>query len=127
MWWADDLVRAPPPKLGLHVYGLTAVALGLMGFAWGDFATVWQPVQAGVPHRTLLAYVTAACLLVAGVAAEWRGTAPAGLTVLTILYLLFALLWWNPSTRLLLHKARDKHLVPLARPDLALHPGPRIA
>ena len=80
-------------NLGSRVYGLGAVALGLVGLVWGDFATVWQPVQAGVPHREALAYVAAACLLSAGVAIQWRRSAPAGLLVLAILYFIFALLW----------------------------------
>jgi uncharacterized membrane protein YphA (DoxX/SURF4 family) len=83
-------------NLGSRVYGLGAVALGLVGLAWGDFATVWQPIQAlpfAVPHRTALAYVAAAGLLLAGVAVQWRRSAPAGLPVLAILYLIFALLW----------------------------------
>jgi uncharacterized membrane protein YphA (DoxX/SURF4 family) len=83
-------------KLGSRVYGLGAVALGLVGLAWGDFATNWQPIQAlpfEVPHRAALAYVAAACLLSAGVAIQWRRSAPAGLLVLGILYFIFALFW----------------------------------
>jgi uncharacterized membrane protein YphA (DoxX/SURF4 family) len=80
-------------NLGSRVYGLGAVALGLVGLVWGDFATVWQPVQADVPHREALAYVAAACLLSAGVAIQRRRSAPAGLLVLAILYCIFALLW----------------------------------
>jgi uncharacterized membrane protein YphA (DoxX/SURF4 family) len=78
------------------VYGLGAIALGLVGLAWGDFATVWQPIQAlpfAVPHRMALAYVAAAGLLSAGVAIQWRRSTQAGLLVLTFLYLIFALLW----------------------------------
>lgn len=53
------LSRTPLANLGGRVYGLGAVALGLVGLVWGDFATVWQPVQAlpfTVPHRMTLAY-----------------------------------------------------------------------
>src|SRR6267154_1591573 len=49
--------------MGLRVYGAGAVALGVIGLAWGDFALVWQPVPASVPGRTVLAYLTAAALL----------------------------------------------------------------
>jgi uncharacterized membrane protein YphA (DoxX/SURF4 family) len=83
-------------NLGGRVYGLGAVALGLVGLAWGDFATVWQPIQAlpfTVPHRVALAYVAAAGLLSAGLAIQWRRSARAGLLVLTVLYLIFALFW----------------------------------
>jgi uncharacterized membrane protein YphA (DoxX/SURF4 family) len=90
------LSRTAFSNLGSRVYGLGAVALGLVGLVWGDFATNWQPIQAlpfTVPYRMALAYVAAACLLSAGVAIQWRRSAPAGLLVLAILYFLFALLW----------------------------------
>jgi uncharacterized membrane protein YphA (DoxX/SURF4 family) len=80
-------------NLGSHVYGLAAIALGLIGLVWGDFATVWQPVPASAPHRMALAYIVAVCLLSGGVAMQWRRSAQSGVVVLVILYFMSALLW----------------------------------
>jgi uncharacterized membrane protein len=67
--------RKHSPHIGLHLYGVAAVALGVIGLAWGDFATNWQRVQLDVPHREALAYFTAAYELVIGLAILWRRTA----------------------------------------------------
>lgn len=80
-------------KLGSHVFGLSAVALGLVGLIWGDFANVWQPVPATVPHRALFAYIYAALLLLAGVALQFRPAARVGAIALAVLYCLPAALW----------------------------------
>lgn len=87
------LNRRPRSNLGRHVYGSGAIALGVTGLVWGDFATVWQPVPADCPHRTSLAYIAAICLIVAGAATQFRRTARAGLLTLALLYQVFALLW----------------------------------
>lgn len=79
--------------LGVPVYGLSAIALGLVGLVSGDFADVWQPVPASTLGRKALAYVVAVCLLVAGAAIQRRRLARAGVLVLGTLYLIFALLW----------------------------------
>jgi len=75
-------------RLGVRVYGLAAILLGLVGLAFGDFASVWQPVPATIPGRTILAYLVAALLLAAGVAVQWRRTARPGVITLTGLYAL---------------------------------------
>jgi uncharacterized membrane protein YphA (DoxX/SURF4 family) len=79
--------------LGRHVYGLAAVALGLIGLCWGDFASVWQPLPADFAARTQLAYAAALLLLVSGVAIQWRRTAKAASLLLAALYLVFVLGW----------------------------------
>lgn len=85
--------RSIASSLGIYVYGGAAVALGLIGLAWGDFATNWQRVEAGVPSRQALAYVTAICEIAAGLAVLWPRGARIGAWILTALYSVFTLLW----------------------------------
>jgi uncharacterized membrane protein YphA (DoxX/SURF4 family) len=73
-------------RAGARVYGLAAIALGLVGLVWGDFAAVWQPVPQSVPGRTALAYIVAVALLLAGSAIQWRRTVALGALMLTALY-----------------------------------------
>jgi uncharacterized membrane protein YphA (DoxX/SURF4 family) len=81
-------------SLGRHVYGLAAVAVGLITLVWHDF-NGWQQIRAlgDVPHREILVYFAAAVELFGGIAIQWPRTARAGAFALGILYLVFALLW----------------------------------
>lgn len=81
------------PRAGRAVYGAAAVALGLIGLRWGDFASPWQPIPASVPHRTALAYLTAVALLLAGAATLRRRTARVGAVVLGVVYFGVAIPW----------------------------------
>jgi uncharacterized membrane protein YphA (DoxX/SURF4 family) len=83
-------------SLGYRVYGLAALALGVVGLVWGDFALVWQPVAAGIPGRTALAYATGAILAAAGAALNVRRTAAYGAATLTALYALGVVLLHVP-------------------------------
>jgi uncharacterized membrane protein YphA (DoxX/SURF4 family) len=74
------------PQIAVRIYGLAAVAFGLVGLCWGDFAAVWQPVPATVPGRTALAYIVAVVLLLGGLGILWRRGAALGALTLTILY-----------------------------------------
>lgn len=89
--------------LGTRLYALGAIALGAVGLVWGDFALVWQPVAAGVPGRTLLAYVFAAALLLGGLALNYRATAARGAATLCALFVLVVVLLHIP--RVLRHPA----------------------
>jgi uncharacterized membrane protein YphA (DoxX/SURF4 family) len=80
-------------NLGIYVYGAGAIALGISGLVWIDFATNWQRVQGNVPHRGVLACMVAVYELAAGAAILWRRTARTGAMMLAILYSVFALLW----------------------------------
>jgi len=81
---------------GIYVYALGAIALGVTGLVWSDFATNWQRVPANVPLRLPLAWFTAVCELAAGPALLWRRTARAAATILTLLFAVFVLLWVPP-------------------------------
>jgi len=83
-------------NLGIHVYGLASIALGIIGFVWADFALVWQPVPDGLPGRTALAYATAAVLVFGGAAINVRRTAAIGAATLAILYALDVVLLHVP-------------------------------
>jgi uncharacterized membrane protein YphA (DoxX/SURF4 family) len=73
--------------LGIRIYGLGAIATGLVGLVWGDFALQWEPVAASFPGRTALAYIFGALLVVAGAAVNWRRpSATLGATALVGLY-----------------------------------------
>lgn len=80
--------------LGRHVYGLAAIAFGVITLVWHDF-NGWQQIRAlgNVPHREILAYLAAAVEILGGVAVQWPRTARAGSLALGGLYLIFALLW----------------------------------
>lgn len=78
---------------GIFVYAGGAIFLGLLGLVSGDFATTWQHVDAGMPFRASLAYVTAVIELSAGLALLWRRTARLGALSLTVVYSIFTIVW----------------------------------
>jgi len=80
-------------NLGVYVYGAGAVALGLSGLVWRDFAVNWQRVGPQVPGREALAILVAVYEVAAGVAIAWPRTRRAGAAMLTFLYAIFVSLW----------------------------------
>jgi uncharacterized membrane protein len=75
--------RAPAARF---LFGLTFIALGLIGIASGTFAPGWQPVSEAVPARDLLYYLSVTVSLACGAGLLSRRTAAAaGLTLLVIL------------------------------------------
>jgi uncharacterized membrane protein YphA (DoxX/SURF4 family) len=82
--------------VGTRVYALGAIALGVVGLVWGDFALVWQPVPPAVPERTLLAYLFAGAMALAGLGVNWRRTAASGAAGLCVLFALVVVLLHAP-------------------------------
>lgn len=85
--------------VGIRFYGLGAIAVGVVGIMWGDFALQWQPVAPWFPARTLLAYLFAAALVVAGVCVNdtrGRGETVFGATALAALYAIVVIFMHGP-------------------------------
>ena len=79
---------------GWRIYGLGVMAMAMLCLAWGTFDT-GQPVPKDFPYRTVLAYVAAAFMLVAGAAVEWRRTVAWGAAGLTAYYTLIVIILMN--------------------------------
>jgi uncharacterized membrane protein YphA (DoxX/SURF4 family) len=84
-------------SLGVRVYGAGALALGLVGLAWDDFALQWQPVPDGLPARPALAYLFALLLIAAGAAINLRRFAKIGAAACTALYGIIVLFMHGPN------------------------------
>jgi len=83
-------------RLGTFIVGLASIAAGILDLIWGEFEPAHQPIQAWgdhIPGQTILAYLTAACLIVGGVAFLSRRTKKAGALVLAIVYGAFTAFW----------------------------------
>jgi len=88
--------------LGVRFYGFGAIALGVVGIVWGDFALQWQPVAAWFPGRTVLAYLFAVALVISGALvndltpSKGRHHAAFGAGALTALYSVVVALMHGP-------------------------------
>lgn len=83
-------------NVGVYVYGLAAIAAGVIDIVWGGFEAAHQPIQAfgdDVPGRQILAYVLGAVLVAGGAAVLSRRTARAGSVVLAVVYGIFTIFW----------------------------------
>lgn len=81
-------------NLGRHVFGLAAIAFGIITLVWHDF-NGWQQIRplGNVPHREILVYLAASIELFGGIAIQWPRMVRAGALALGTIYLIFALLW----------------------------------
>ncbi len=76
--------NTPSSNFGCHVFGVAALAFGLVTLVWHDYNGWHQP--------RYLVNAAAAALIVGGAVIQFRRTAKAGAVVLSAAYLVFALL-----------------------------------
>jgi hypothetical protein len=76
-------VPTPSSNLGRHVFGVGALAFGLITLAWHDYNGWHQP--------RYLVYAAATALIFGGAAIQVRRTAKAGAAVLSAVFLVFVL------------------------------------
>lgn len=79
----------------LHAFG--AIALGVIGIVFHDFALQWQPVPQGIGMRTPLAFASAALLLIGGAALLHRKWERAGAILLASFYGLWVIALHLPN------------------------------
>ena len=72
------------------IFAIGLIAIGVLGLVYGDFAMQWQPVPAGIPWHTGLAYLCAAIELVLGVAF----LIPSSVRIASRAALVYVALWW---------------------------------
>jgi|SRR6516165_12756727 hypothetical protein len=76
-------VSKPSSKLGHFVFGVVALAFGLIALIWHGYND-WHP-------RRYLIYAAAAALIFGGAAIPFRRSAKTGAVVLAAVYFVFAL------------------------------------
>ncbi len=81
-------VATPSPNLGRHVFGVAALAFGLITLAWHDYNGWHQP--------RYMIYAATAALIFGGAAIQFRRTAKTGAAVLGAVYLVCTL-WCVPG------------------------------
>jgi uncharacterized membrane protein len=84
------LTQNQQPALTFFAAGL--IGLGVLALIYGDFALVWQPVPAGLPGRTALAYASGVLMLVCGIGLLFKSTAESSVRILFPYFILWALL-----------------------------------
>ena len=76
-------LSTPSSNLGRNVFGMAALAFGLITLAWNDYND-WHPPR-------YIVYAAAAALIFGGAAIQFRRTSKSGAAILGAIYLVFAL------------------------------------
>lgn len=86
-------VSTPSSNLGRHVFGVAALAFGLITLAWHDYKD-WDQLRyiLNATDGPVFLYAAAAAQIVGGAAIQFRRTAKTGAVIIGAVYLVFALL-----------------------------------
>lgn len=84
-------------SVGHAVFAATLVAIGIVGFAHGDFAGIWQPIPKHWPAREMVSVLCAIVSLACGLGLLWRRTAAVAARTLLAYLLLWLLLVKTPK------------------------------
>lgn len=80
--------------LGRHIYGLGAIAYGVIAFTMHDLYNWYQlPALENILHGEILAYIAGVILILGGITIQWKKTMQLGALILGSISLLFSLLW----------------------------------
>jgi hypothetical protein len=86
-------VSTPRSDIGRHVFGVAALATGLITLIWHDYHD-WDELSRMLNATTgpIFIFAAAAAQIFSGVGIQFRRTATAGAAVLSVVYCIFALL-----------------------------------
>jgi hypothetical protein len=90
----DEKDRTKGIYVGGHVFGLAALAFGIVDVVWRQFND-WQQMNAfgNIAHPEILVCIAGAIQMFGGVAIQWPRTVRVGALALGAIYLAFGLLW----------------------------------
>jgi hypothetical protein len=83
-------------RVGLYVFGLAALAAGIVDLVWGGLDPAHQPLQAwgdNVPGHRIIGYVLAVLLVAGGASMLYDRSARLGAGILAAVYGIFAFFW----------------------------------
>jgi uncharacterized membrane protein len=92
----DRLMVVATP-LGRFVLACGVFGWGVLSLIYGDFALQWQPVPAGIPARTALAYASGLILTAGGLCLIFRRTVPVGAGILAFMMAFWVLVLHSPK------------------------------
>lgn len=83
-------------RFGIYLYGLAAIATGIINIVWRGFEAAHEPIQAfgdDVPGRQIFAYLVSAMLVAGGAALFRPRLVRLGAVALGIVYAVFVIFW----------------------------------